>query len=137
MNQINLAAALLAFAYCAPCLATDCLMPPSLQQGNNFSTVAPEMQRAAPTDPSCISAQEAITRIGAQAGRATTGPDRAYVPLTKDDNTPYRFNMSQNGKQMTSVEFDAWMKAKGIRVATGKPGTAAVAPEPPPEQPAQ
>jgi hypothetical protein len=23
---------------------------------------------------------------------------------------------------MTAAEFDAWMKAKGIRVATGKPG---------------
>ncbi|MEO8002129.1 MAG: hypothetical protein ABI644_09640 [Arenimonas sp.] len=30
--------------------------------------------------------------------------------------------MNQNGKRMTSVEFDAWMKAKGIRVATGKQG---------------
>jgi len=46
----------------------------------------------------------------------------AYVPKTKDDNTPWRFDMNQNGKRMTSVEFDAWMKAKGIRVATGKPG---------------
>ena len=46
----------------------------------------------------------------------------AYVPLTKDDNTPWRFDMSQNGKRMTAAEFDAWMKAKGIRVATGKPG---------------
>lgn len=44
----------------------------------------------------------------------------AYVPLTKDDNTPWRFDMSQNGKRMTSAEFDAWMKMKGIRVATGK-----------------
>lgn len=47
----------------------------------------------------------------------------AYVPKTKDDNTPWRFDMNQNGKRMTSVEFDAWMKAKGIRVATGKQGT--------------
>ena len=47
----------------------------------------------------------------------------AYVPKTKDDNTPWRFDMNQNGKRMTSVEFDAWMKAKGIRVATGKPGS--------------
>lgn len=54
----------------------------------------------------------------------------AYVPKTKDDNTPWRFDMNQNGKRMTSEEFDAWMKAKGIRVATGKPG--AEAPPPPP-----
>lgn len=48
--------------------------------------------------------------------------DGTYVPKTKDDNTPWRFDMNQNGKRMTSVEFDAWMKAKGIRVAKGRPG---------------
>jgi hypothetical protein len=55
----------------------------------------------------------------------------AYVPKTKDDNTPWRFDMNQNGRRMTSEEFDAWMKAKGIRVATGKPG-AETAPPPAP-----
>lgn len=34
----------------------------------------------------------------------------------------YRFDMMQNGKVMTSAEFDAWMKARGLHVATGKPG---------------
>ena len=63
------------------------------------------------------------------------GASGVYVPLTKDDNTPWRFDMSQNGKQMTSVEFDAWMKAKGIRVATGKPGVSA-APDGSPPPPA-
>lgn len=53
---------------------------------------------------------------------APTTSNGAYVPKTKDDNTPWRFDMNQNGKRMTSVEFDAWMKAKGIRVATGKSG---------------
>jgi len=57
------------------------------------------------------------------ASAATPLPSNgAYVPKTKDDNTPWRFDMNQNGKRMTSVEFDAWMKAKGIRVATGKQG---------------
>jgi rare lipoprotein A len=37
------------------------------------------------------------------------------------DNSPYRFDMTQNGRRMTAEEFDAWMKARGIRVATGKP----------------
>lgn len=54
-----------------------------------------------------------------------------YKPKTEHDNTPYRFNMEQNGKRMTADEFDAWMKARGVRVATGKPATAdAVAQEP-------
>jgi len=35
----------------------------------------------------------------------------------------YRFNMSNGEKRMSAEEFDAWMKANGIRVAKG---TAAV-----------
>lgn len=49
----------------------------------------------------------------------------AYKPKTEFDNTPWRFDMSQNGKRMTAEEFDAWMKAKGVRVAKGAPAAAA------------
>lgn len=45
----------------------------------------------------------------------------AYKPKTEFDNTPWRFNMTQNGKRMTADEFDAWMKSKGVRVAKGNP----------------
>ena len=48
----------------------------------------------------------------------------AYKPKTEFDNTPWRFDMSQNGKRMTAEEFDAWMKAKGVRVAKGAPAAA-------------
>jgi len=34
----------------------------------------------------------------------------------------WRFDMRQDGKAMTANEFDAWMKARRARVATGKPG---------------
>lgn len=43
----------------------------------------------------------------------------SYKPRTEFDNTPWRFNMSQNGKNMTADEFSAWMKARGVRVARG------------------
>lgn len=43
----------------------------------------------------------------------------AYKPRTEFDNTPWRFNMSQNGKNMTADEFTAWMKSRGVRVARG------------------
>jgi len=43
----------------------------------------------------------------------------AYKPRTEFDNTPWRFNMSQNGKKMTADEFSAWMAARGVRVARG------------------
>lgn len=54
-----------------------------------------------------------------------------YVPKTKFDNTPWRFNMHQGGQQMTADAFAEWMKSKGVRVATGRPAGAA------PPQPAQ
>lgn len=54
--------------------------------------------------------------------------DAAPVPRTA------RFDMNQNGKQMTADEFDVWMKAQGIRVATG---VATPTPPPPPPPPAQ
>jgi hypothetical protein len=43
----------------------------------------------------------------------------AYKPKTEFDNTPWRFDMNQNGKRMTAEEFDAWMKSRGVRVAKG------------------
>ena len=65
----------------------------------------------------------------------------SYKPRTEFDNTPWRFNMSQNGKNMTADEFSAWMKARGVRVARGATTPAAPAPvtapgdlpNPPPE----
>lgn len=56
----------------------------------------------------------------------STGGPAAYKPKTQFDNTPWRFDMNQNGKRMTAEEFDAWMKSRGVRVAKGA-GTGAVA----------
>jgi rare lipoprotein A len=62
--------------------------------------------------------------VAAAPAASTSG---GYVPRTAHDNSPYRFDMTQNGRRMTAEEFDAWMKARGIRVATGKPGGSAPA----------
>lgn len=62
----------------------------------------------------------------------------AYKPKTEFDNTPWRFDMSQNGKRMTADEFDAWMKARGVRVAGRKPvASTVVAPAMPGDAPVQ
>jgi hypothetical protein len=47
----------------------------------------------------------------------------SYKPKTQFDNTPWRFNM-EKGKRFDAAQFDAWMKSRGVRVATGKPGGA-------------
>lgn len=126
MKKPSIATALTALLMGAPCLAADCFVPGSAQVGSGLSLVAPEMFRPATPDPYCVKVQDLLAHARAQAApAAASGAAAPYVPLTKDDNTPWRFDMSQNGKRMTSAEFDAWMKAKGIRVATGKPGTVA------------
>ena len=53
----------------------------------------------------------------------------AYKPKTEFANTPWRFNMTQNGKRMTADEFDAWMKARGVRVVKRAPMPAPAAEE--------
>jgi hypothetical protein len=60
----------------------------------------------------------------------------AYKPQTEFDNTPWRFDMSQNGKRMTADEFDAWMKSRGVRVVKPR-AAAAAAPAPAVEAPAE
>jgi hypothetical protein len=130
-NVVSLMVAGLALS--GPVLASDCLLPVGAKSAEGMTTVAPEMAATPVGDPFCQSAEQALAKL-----RTPSAAPGAYVPLTKDDNTPWRFDMSQNGKRMTAVEFDAWMKAKGIRVATGKPAAAA-APEaaaapPPPVQ---
>ncbi len=69
-----------------------------------------------------VSVQAFLQRIRqpVAAAPAASAPG-GYVPRTAHDNSPYRFDMTQNGRRMTAEEFDAWMKARGIRVATGKP----------------
>ena len=55
----------------------------------------------------------------AGAERVNPNDPATYKPRTQFDNTPWRFNMSQNGKNMTADEFSAWMKSRGVRVARG------------------
>jgi hypothetical protein len=80
-----------------------------------------------------------LSRIQHQECRATTAAAKpltdaagAYQPKP-GETTAWRFDMTQNGKRMTADEFDAWMKARGVRVVKGP---AAVAAPPPPPAPA-
>ncbi|WP_231698421.1 hypothetical protein [Arenimonas sp.] len=124
-----------AFAAGAPCEVPSLAPLPD-------TVPAPEMLRA-PAAASClrVDALSFVERLRKPATPAPAAPASArpaaatasnsgYVPKTAHDNTPWRFDMNQNGRRMTAEEFDAWMKAKGIRVATGKPAAAADAPAP-------
>jgi len=39
-----------------------------------------------------------------------------YTKQTEFDNTPYRFNMTQDGKRMSADDFDAWLQDNGYSV---------------------
>src|SRR3546814_18938087 len=53
------------------------------------------------------------------AAVATPSPAATTAPAGEQD---WRFDMRQDGKAMTAHEFDAWMRARRARVATGKAG---------------
>ncbi len=72
---------------------------------------------------SCQSVAKAIPPGGA----VNPNDPSAYKPKTAFDNTPWRFDMSQNGKRMTADEFDAWMKARGVHVIKARPAAAPAA----------
>ncbi|WAT14230.1 hypothetical protein [Xanthomonas fragariae] len=62
-----------------------------------------------------------LTKVIAPGGTVNPNDPAAYKATTAFDNTPWRFDMSQNGKRMTAEEFDAWMKARGVRVVKALP----------------
>lgn len=86
------------------------------------SVPATEMLHSAPAMASCVNLLSYLQRLRQPVAAPSSASGTAYVPKTANDNTPWRFDMNQNGRRMTSSEFDAWMKAKGIRVATGRAG---------------
>jgi len=93
--------------------------------------VAPEMQRKPNAELLCVSAGDALARIHATQAMLATGTEGDYVKQTEFDNSPWRFNMSQDGRRMTVAEFEAWMKARGIHVAKGRAVQAETPPTPP------
>ena len=77
----------------------------------------------------------AMAKATLPASVAKPGDPAAYKPRTEFDNAPWRFDMTQNGKRMTADEFDAWMKARGVRVV-GRKDTPAPVASPPAAAPA-
>ena len=61
-----------------------------------------------------------MDRLVAALPQQTVVQPTATAPAPAEAN--YRFDMHQNGRVMTADEFDAWMKSRQVRVATGRPG---------------
>ncbi len=99
------------------------LAPASTQLGNSASVLGQAFDEA-------LSVDSVLLRIKLEGCQATAyaAPANsvgkpveaaAYKPRTEFDNTPWRFDMTQNGKNMTAEEFSAWMTSRGVRVAKG------------------
>ena len=61
-------------------------------------------------------------QVARQAPAASPPPARDAVAGVVVATSEYRFDMQQDGRVMTAAEFDTWMRARRVRVATGKPG---------------
>lgn len=92
----------------------------------NVASIVPAPSPAslpATTSGSVVPAAAPTAAAGTAATDATD--PAAYKPRTEFDNTPWRFDMNQNGQRMTADAFAAWMESKGVRVAKGAPKPAA------------
>lgn len=58
----------------------------------------------------------------AEAAQAPGAAAAVVVAPATSTRHGSRFDMQQNGKSMTADEFDGWMRARQIRIATGVPG---------------
>jgi hypothetical protein len=105
-----------------PALAPE-LTAPAAQLGAPSGVLAQAFDEAQSVDAVLLRLRIDKCRAAAMSttpGQFAPGMDPAsYKPQTQFDNTPWRFDMNQNGKRMTADEFDAWMKARGVRVAKG------------------
>ena len=118
------------------------LSPATTQLGGASGVLSQAFDEALSVDNVLLRIRQDGCRAVANARPAGSVVDAnnpaAYKPRTEFDNTPWRFNMTQNGKRMTADEFDAWMKSRGVRVVGRKdaPDPAAPAPAqvPPPKQ---
>lgn len=111
------------------------LAPASTQLGNSASVLGQAFDEALSVDSVLLRIKLEgcqATAHAAPAASVGTADDRAaYKPRTEFDNTPWRFNMSQNGKNMTADEFAAWMTSRGVRVAKGAATVPAAGATPP------
>ena len=79
-------------------LNVDAAMPPATDPVSG-ATASATVKAITPSQSAAV----------AGAGAGAVAPD-------------WRFDMHQNGRTMTADEFDAWMKSRQVRVATGQPG---------------
>ena len=100
------------------------------QLGSQRGVLAPPFDESQSVDNVLLRRRlQECSKIAMAAPAAAVAPNAStYVKKTEHDNTPYRFNMTQNGKRMTADDFDAWLQANGYSAGRRVDPNAAVAP---------
>jgi hypothetical protein len=99
-----------------------------------------DAEAKAKADKAAKARLEADARLAAKRSNEKKPLERipeAAAPVSLDAAKPKeaRFNMTQGGKKMTPEDFDAWMKAQGIRIVPAKPAVAPATPAVEPVKP--
>jgi rare lipoprotein A len=97
------------------------LTPRDLQDGRAVAKRDPAPAKSRDAAPSAI--DKLVAAIPVATVAAAERP-----PASAGD---HRFDMRQDGRTMTAAEFDAWMKARQVRIATGKPARPSGTPDDP------
>jgi peptidoglycan lytic transglycosylase len=88
------------------------------------SGAAPDKAATAGSDKPTSSAMDKL--VAAMPIATAAAAEAGGVRGTSASPVEHRFDMRQDGHAMTADEFEAWMKARQVRIATGKPGKPAV-----------
>jgi rare lipoprotein A len=78
--------------------------------------------RLAKTDPASTAMDKLVDMLPVAEANAGEREPRPARQTAAAQNREWRFDMLRDGKAMSADEFDAWMKARRARVATGKAG---------------
>lgn len=90
------------------------LTPRDMRDGDTRVAKTDPAPKPAEAKPSAMDKLVAAIPVASAAAADTPGPRAA--------SGEYRFDMRHDGKTMSAAEFDAWMKSRQVRVATGEPG---------------
>jgi rare lipoprotein A len=93
--------------------------PPELTATRNHS---PQPSVAQPAQGSGDEATAMDKLVAAIPVATAAAADRPGTRVASNVSSDYRFDMRQDGRAMSAAEFDAWMKSRQVRIATGKPG---------------
>jgi rare lipoprotein A len=98
--------------------------PPAASPVRHVATGKPTPRNVETSPASAI--DHLLAALPIASANASERPPQAAATVasgTPPQADSQRFDMRQNGRTMTADEFDQWMQARRMRVATGKPST--------------